>query len=375
MAASTSGTSAAPSAAAPSPGSESGSRSAPRLERLRDRSGSRSRSGCGCSPSRASASEAWSGACARRRRRSDRRGSSRSPTPAGRSRRAPAPCRRGRRAPGGARTRGGSTRGSRRPRRPGTGRAGSPARRRPEGPMSSRVRPRRWRRTTASIRAITSSGWQGFAIQSSAPRRSPRTRWATVAPWVQTITPEVGEHPADPLEEVPRQRAEQRRDRRRARSASSPPAPRPAPARRASGTGSRPASRRLARTCTKPESSSMTATRSVARLGRSLDWPRGRDRSRRPRLARPSRHHGSRRRGRQSSRRSQNFHRPLLGMFTSGRGGRNETAGPARSPLSCGARPHSLPRVARLLFAPSERRIRRTPVAISSSTVIPTSTR
>ncbi len=169
--------------------------SPPRHRAAADRSGSRSRSGCGCSPTRASASGASSGACARTRRRSGRRGSSRSPRPAGRSRRAPAPCRRGRRAPGAARTRAGSARGSRLPRRPGSGRHGSRARRPTSGPVSSRVWPRRWRRTTASIRAITSSGWQGFATQSSAPRRSPRTRWATVAPWVQTITPRSGSIP------------------------------------------------------------------------------------------------------------------------------------------------------------------------------------
>src|SRR5438067_5442537 len=39
---------------------------------------------------------------------------------------------------------------------------------------------------------MTSSGWQGFVIQSSAPRRSPRTRWATVDGPVQTTTPSSG---------------------------------------------------------------------------------------------------------------------------------------------------------------------------------------
>jgi len=39
---------------------------------------------------------------------------------------------------------------------------------------------------------MSSSGWQGFVTQSSAPRRRPRTRWATVAGPVQTTTPSPG---------------------------------------------------------------------------------------------------------------------------------------------------------------------------------------
>ncbi len=39
----------------------------------------------------------------------------------------------------------------------------------------------RRRRSTACTRAISSSGWQGLVIQSSAPARSPRTRSATGA--------------------------------------------------------------------------------------------------------------------------------------------------------------------------------------------------
>ena len=47
------------------------------------------------------------------------------------------------------------------------------------GPASDRVSARLRRRTTASTRAISSSGWHGLVTQSSAPSRSPRTRWAT----------------------------------------------------------------------------------------------------------------------------------------------------------------------------------------------------
>ena len=51
---------------------------------------------------------------------------------------------------------------------------------------------RRRRRTTLCTRAMTSSGWQGLVIQSSAPSRSPRTRWATVEGPVQTTIPSSG---------------------------------------------------------------------------------------------------------------------------------------------------------------------------------------
>ena len=72
------------------------------------------------------------------------------------------------------------------------------------GPRSSSPLARRRRRTTASIRAMTSSGWQGFAIQSSAPSRRPRTRWATVESLRADDHAEPGHHPRDPLEERPR---------------------------------------------------------------------------------------------------------------------------------------------------------------------------
>ena len=62
-------------------------------------------------------------------------------------------------------------------------------------PASSRGWLRRRRRTTASIRAMTSSGCEGLTIQSSAPSRRPRTRWATVEPCVQTTTPRSGSIP------------------------------------------------------------------------------------------------------------------------------------------------------------------------------------
>src|SRR5271165_6388811 len=39
---------------------------------------------------------------------------------------------------------------------------------------------------------MTSSGWQGLVIQSSAPSRSPRTLWATVEGPVQTTMPRSG---------------------------------------------------------------------------------------------------------------------------------------------------------------------------------------
>ncbi len=42
---------------------------------------------------------------------------------------------------------------------------------------------------------MTSSGWQGLVIQSSAPRRRPRTRWATVEGPVQTTIPSSGSAP------------------------------------------------------------------------------------------------------------------------------------------------------------------------------------
>ena len=60
---------------------------------------------------------------------------------------------------------------------------------------SARPAGRRRRRTTLWMRAITSSGWQGLVIQSSAPKRSPRTRWATVEGPVQTTIPRSGSAP------------------------------------------------------------------------------------------------------------------------------------------------------------------------------------
>src|SRR5262249_33465151 len=48
---------------------------------------------------------------------------------------------------------------------------------------------------TLCVRAMTSSGWHGFVIQSSAPRRRPLTRWATVEGPVHTTIPNSGNAP------------------------------------------------------------------------------------------------------------------------------------------------------------------------------------
>ena len=60
------------------------------------------------------------------------------------------------------------------------------------GDDDTRASARLRRRTTASTRAISSSGWHGFVTQSSAPMRRPRTRWATLDWPVQTTTPRCG---------------------------------------------------------------------------------------------------------------------------------------------------------------------------------------
>ena len=71
------------------------------------------------------------------------------------------------------------------------------------GPVSTRSDARLRRRTTASTRASTSSGWQGLVIQSSAPARRPRTRCETL------VRPGAHDHAharqrgADALEELP----------------------------------------------------------------------------------------------------------------------------------------------------------------------------
>ncbi len=51
---------------------------------------------------------------------------------------------------------------------------------------------RRWRRIAASTTQISSSAWHGLVTQASAPKRSPRTRWATDEGPVQTITARPG---------------------------------------------------------------------------------------------------------------------------------------------------------------------------------------
>ena len=232
-------------------------------------------------------------------------------------------------------------------------------------------RPRRWRRTTASIRAITSSGWQGFAIQSSAPRRSPRTRWATVAPWVQTITPEVGEHSADPLQELPGQRAEQRgideegvQLHRRQLLGRHRPGENPVlVAGRLEALGEHVNEAGVVVDDGYSECYPWAVIDMAARRG-----PAG------PALPRSSEPHTMVVAPRSSlSRRSQNFHSPLLGIFTSDRADATRLRANEKSSLVRRAT-HSLPRVARLLF-PDQNVDPRTPVAISSSTVIPTSRR
>ena len=189
-----------------------------------------------------------------------------------------------------ARTRGGSGRPSARRRTPGSGRRGSRARPPTTGPASARASARRRRRTTASTRAISSSGWQGLVSQSSAPSRSPRTRWATVDCPVQTTMPRPGSAPADPLEVLPRLRAEHGEvDDERAEAHRDERVERHRP-RRARGAPSRRRSSRLPSTCRKPESVSMTAIRSGGRwrspvenarrhLGRSVLGPRRRRRA------------------------------------------------------------------------------------------------
>ena len=73
----------------------------------------------------------------------------------------------------------------------------------------------RRRRTTASARAMTSSGWHGLVTQSSAPSRSPRTRWATVDWPGADHDAELREPGAQLLQVRPRRGAEDRRGRRR----------------------------------------------------------------------------------------------------------------------------------------------------------------
>ena len=71
---------------------------------------------------------------------------------------------------------------------------------------------------------MTSSGWQGLVTQSSAPKRRPRTRCATVEGPVHTTMPSSGQRVAETLEpgpglrpedrEIDDQRAESHRDDR-----------------------------------------------------------------------------------------------------------------------------------------------------------------
>ena len=174
---------------------------------VRPRTGSRRRSGCGRTASPATRARASGAACGRTRRPSGRRGPSCSPTPAGRCPRARARARRRRQAGGGARTPCGTatpgvspTYASKR-----SGRiVSSPA---TIVASSSGASPARRRRSTAWIRATSSSGWHGFVSQSSAPPRSARTRSATGAGPLTASTASPGNAHRDPLDVFePRQR-------------------------------------------------------------------------------------------------------------------------------------------------------------------------
>src|SRR4051812_20418243 len=120
--------------------------------------------------------------------------------------------------------------------------------------------PWRRRRVTASIRAISSSGWQGLVTQSSAPMRSPRTRWETVDGPVQTMIGSAGSS------RVRRSRYSHACGPASARSSTS--APRRIATSPSGGTApdstrcSHPSrSNRFVRTWTKPVSPSLIATR------------------------------------------------------------------------------------------------------------------
>ncbi len=149
-------------------------------------------------------------ACERRRRPSGRRGPSRSPRRAGRSPRARSPARSPRRAPARARTRAGSARGCARRRRPGTGPA---------------------RISTSPATSGPASALRAAAPAAAHDRLDPRHHLLGVRrlddPVVGTEPqaadalgdgralgadddPEVGEHPADSLEELPARRPEDR---------------------------------------------------------------------------------------------------------------------------------------------------------------------
>ena len=149
-------------------------------------------------------------------------------------------------------------------RRPGTGRRGSRPRR-PRSGAAAGASARRRRRTTASTRAMTSSGWHGLVTQSSAPIRSPRTRWATVDCPVHTTTPAPGSsrhslsrysHACGPSIARSMTTRAQRASRRAASIGTALASTRCSQPRR---------SMRLVSTWRKPESPSRTATRSGGR--------------------------------------------------------------------------------------------------------------
>src|SRR3954454_4837933 len=131
------------------------------------------------------------------------------------------------------------------------------------GACSLRTSARLRRRTTASMRAISSSGWHGLVTQSSAPSRSPRTRWATEDCPVQTITPSPGRRAQSLSRYVQPCGPSTARSTTTAFSRSATIA--------SSGTGEASTrccqpmpSSRLPRTCRKPVSESITARRTAA---------------------------------------------------------------------------------------------------------------
>ena len=127
--------------------------------------------------------------------------------------------------------------------------------------------------TAASMRASTSSGWHGLVTQSSAPSRSPRTRWATLVGPVQTITAGAPDCEQSLLEVGPAVAARAAPDRSRPRAPASPAAPRPAAGSRAAASRQPTAPTRFASTRTKPLSESTTARRTAAGAAREGHGP------------------------------------------------------------------------------------------------------
>ena len=117
------------------------------------------------------------------------------------------------------------------------------------------------RRTTASTRAMTSSGWHGLVTQSSAPMRRPRTRWATLDWPGADDHAEARQRVADALEELPAPAGRASRGPPRRRAGASRADPPRAAGRRARRCCQPISPTRFASTRTKPVSESMTASR------------------------------------------------------------------------------------------------------------------